>query len=88
MLKWLNRWATNEMNNQPRALRRFSTGVVIFTVGVVGLMMAQSLLRPSLQQEFAALLALVIAGLGILRALLGYAGMGIARVLYYLLNKD
>lgn len=88
MLKWLNKWATTEMQHQPRALRRFSTGVMIFTLGVVGLLLTESLIRPSLEQEIAALLALVVAGIGIARASLGYAGMSIARILYYLLNKE
>lgn len=88
MLNWLNKWAKAEMQQQPRALRRFSTGVMIFTLGVVGILLSEALLRPSLQQEYAALLALAIAGIGILRAMLGYAGMSIARILYYLLNKD
>lgn len=76
------------MQQQPRALRRFSTGVMIFTLGVVGILLSEALLRPSLEQEYAAFMALLIAGLGALRAMLGYAGMSIARILYYLLNKD
>jgi ABC-type dipeptide/oligopeptide/nickel transport system permease subunit len=60
----------------------------LFALGTGLILFVEARMLPSLQQELIALFGLIMAGAGLLWALLGYLGISILRILTYLLPNQ
>ncbi|MBJ7552965.1 hypothetical protein [Marinomonas spartinae] len=76
-----------KLGNNPRlALLKMIQGGLLFAFGSLMIMVANRVLKDSIQAELIALLGLVIAGAGVIWTLVGYLSMSILR-LYNMINK-
>lgn len=79
-------WLRDQTRSPVRALKRFTTGGFVFAVGMMLILLAQSLIPPGLTQEGVALLGLCVLTIGGLYALTGYLAISVFRVLLYILE--
>lgn len=78
-------WVHHKADAQMENMQLFTTGGMIFAVGMLVILLAERQWAPSLQQELVAAIGVIISGVGILRALWGYLGIGVFRILKHLL---
>lgn len=81
-------WLKQQTENPARAIRLFTSGGFAFSLGLFIIIVAERLIMPSLQQELAALLGLLILSLGAAVALWGYLGLSLFKIALYILEKE
>ena len=79
---WLKRRAENPQQN----LLLLGIGFVVFFAGILLLGIAEYALKSSLAQEVLALLGLIIIGVGIILAAIGYLSLSVLRVLRFMMK--
>ena len=79
---WLKRRAENPQQN----LLLLGIGFVVFFAGILLLGIAEYTLKSSLAQEVLALLGLIIIGVGIILAAIGYLSLSVLRVLRFMMK--
>ena len=79
---WLKRRAENPQQN----LLLLGIGFVVFFAGILLLGIAEYALKSSLAQEILALLGLIIIGVGIILAAIGYLSLSVLRVLRFMMK--
>ena len=67
-------------------MMRLIQGAILFSFGLLIIVVSERTLQPSVNQELIALIGLLLAGLGVLWASIGYLSMSVLR-LYHMLNK-
>lgn len=85
-MKRLHQLAIALGNNPRKALNRLIQGALLFSFGMLIIVVSDRTLPDSMVQELLALAGLVLASIGILWALVGYLSMSVLR-LYHMLNK-
>ncbi|MCY0964879.1 hypothetical protein [Parathalassolituus penaei] len=82
-------WRLLDRSGTPRQhMAIFTSGTLLFFIGMGILYFANSRLTPSLGQELVALLALAIAGMGALLAAIGYIALSLLRILRLVSNHE
>ncbi|TXR53776.1 hypothetical protein [Reinekea thalattae] len=81
-------WLKEHTENSARAIRQFTTGGFIFSFGLFIIILAERLIPPSLQQELAALLGLLLLITGAAIALWGYLSLSLFKIALHLLDKE
>ncbi|WP_370314814.1 hypothetical protein [Thalassolituus sp.] len=76
----LKTWINQRAMHERRYLTRFAIGATLFFGGAGGMLYAEHLILPSLQQEIVALIALLISGAGALAAASGYIMLLLIRI--------
>ena len=85
-LTFLHRIAIKLGRNPRLALMKLIQGSLLFAFGVLMIFVANNLVVDSVQREVIALIGLILAGTGVLWALIGYLSMSVLRI-YHMLNK-
>ena len=78
-------WVHQKADAQVENMQLFTTGGMIFAVGMLVILLAERQWSPSVQQELVAAVGVFIAAVGLTRALWGYLGIGLFRILKHLL---
>lgn len=84
----LHKLALKLGNNPKLAFARLLQGGLVFLFGSLILIVSERVMIESIQQELMATLGIIIAGAGVLLALLGYLSMSIFRLYHIINNKD
>ena len=82
LVQWLQKRADNPQQN----LLLLGIGFVVFFAGILLLGIAEYALKSSLAQEILALLGLIIIGVGIILAAIGYLSLSVLRVLRFMMK--
>lgn len=78
-----------KLGKNPRlAFTRLLQGGLVFLFGNLILIMSDQMMDSSVQQEIIALIGLIIAGAGVILALIGYLSMSILRIYQIINDKD
>lgn len=84
VILWLQKYASN-----PRqALSFFTKGGFVFAGGMMGIILSNQFMTPSLKQEIVVLFCLSITAVGGLLALWGYLCISIFKILIYILDRE
>ncbi|WLD57181.1 hypothetical protein NFC81_10670 [Salinispirillum sp. LH 10-3-1] len=86
--KRLADWITARADAQVENLALFTSGGMIFAVGALVIIFSERQLVPSMQQEIVAGIGVFIAVIGLARALWGYLGIGLFRILKYFISDS
>lgn len=81
-------WVRARADAQVENLALFTSGGMIFAVGALVIIFSERQLVPSMQQEVVAGIGVMIAVVGLTRALWGYLGIGLFRILKYFLSDS
>lgn len=84
----LHKLALKLGNNPKLAFARLLQGGLVFLFGSLILIISERMINDSVQQELVALLGIIVAGAGLLLALLGYLSMSVLRIYHMINNKD
>lgn len=82
----LSLWLKNRAENPQQNLLLLGIGFVVFFAGILLLGIAEYALKSSLAQEVLALLGLIIIGVGIILAAIGYLSLSVLRVLRFMMK--
>lgn len=82
----LNLWLKKRADNPQQNLLMLGIGFVVFFAGILLLGIAEYALKSSLAQEILALLGLIIIGVGIILAAIGYLSLSVLRVLRFMMK--
>lgn len=82
----LSLWLKKRAENQQQNLLLLGIGFVVFFAGILLLGIAEYALKSSLAQEVLALLGLIIIGVGIILAAIGYLSLSVLRVLRFMMK--
>lgn len=82
----LSLWLKKRADNPQQNLLMLGIGFVVFFAGILLLGIAEYALKSSLAQEILALLGLIIIGVGIILAAIGYLSLSVLRVLRFMMK--
>lgn len=82
----LSLWLKKRAENPQQNLLLLGIGFVVFFAGILLLGIAEYALKSSLAQEILALLGLIIIGVGIILAAIGYLSLSVLRVLRFMMK--
>ncbi|MFY0676340.1 MAG: hypothetical protein K6L74_03165 [Neptuniibacter sp.] len=82
----LSLWLKKRAENPQQNLLLLGIGFVVFFAGILLLGIAEYALKSSLAQEVLALLGLIIIGVGIILAAIGYLSLSVLRVLRFMMK--
>ncbi|MGH1431763.1 MAG: hypothetical protein ACRBB4_11660 [Neptuniibacter sp.] len=82
----LGQWLQKRADNPQQNLLLLGIGFVVFFAGILLLGIAEYALKSSLAQEILALLGLIIIGVGIILAAIGYLSLSVLRVLRFMMK--
>ncbi|MGB0205495.1 MAG: hypothetical protein ACPF9K_10665 [Neptuniibacter sp.] len=82
----LNQWLRKRAENPQQNLLLLGIGFVVFFAGVLLLGFAEFALKSSVSQEILALIGLIIIGVGIILAAIGYLSLSVLRVLRFMMK--
>lgn len=80
--QWLRKRAENPQQN----LLLLGIGFVVFFAGLILLGVTEYLLQSSVSQEVIALIGLIIMGVGIILAAIGYLSLSVLRILRFMMK--
>ncbi|MGD8175397.1 hypothetical protein [Marinimicrobium sp. ARAG 43.8] len=81
--QWLTALKHHYTGSLEHGFQQFRQGVAFFFLGMVGLYMAHSMLAPSLAQEVAVLISVLIGGAGFIWAMMAHVRMLVGRLIRF-----
>lgn len=81
-------WLKKHTSNPRRALTFFTQGGFVFAGGMMGIILSNQFMQPSIGQEIVVLICLVTAAVGGALALWGYLFISIFKILVYILDRE
>ncbi|UZJ45961.1 hypothetical protein OOT55_07905 [Marinimicrobium sp. C6131] len=80
---WLAALKAHYTGSLEQGFRQFRLGVSLFFLGMVGLYIANTLLKPSIEQELVVLGSLLVGGAGFIWAMMAHLRMLIGRLIRF-----